>query len=750
MNRTSTKIIFTICTAFLLFFSAFFITQSVNIAYAEGIQEPTATATGACGAAATWELDSEGTLHIKGEGAISQYSYGTAPWYAYKDSIYSVIVDDSVTTISAGAFYGCNSLQEITLPFVGANETSAGYSGNFGYIFGYLKSSSWSQKILSNGASLHFMAHYGEGESDNFYEAPSRTASYDIYYYYVPSSITKVNITSAKKLAAGAFYDYNHITEINLNNEITVINDYAFKNCRKLDAFKLPNTMIYLGNYALSDCDALTDIEIPLEITIVPQYLFYDCDELVNVKLHSDITSIGDYAFYSCGNLKNIELPENLETIGNYAFTECALTKIIIPNNVTIVGDSAFALCNQVQTLIIGHSVKKICNNAFSGLSLVTSVIVPDSVSSVGLSAFYGCNSLQEITLPFVGANETSAGYSGNFGYIFGYLKSSSWSQKILSNGASLHFMAHYGEGESDNFYEAPSRTASYDIYYYYVPSSITKVNITSAKKLAAGAFYDYNHITEINLNNEITVINDYAFKNCGVVPSSEEDLVVSGDILIAYKGSGTNVVLPEGIELIAPRAFENNSTLSSVQLSDTVTWVGDYAFYNCTNAIIAVPKISGSLTLGTNAFTATGSVQYLDKSSYTNGNDTFYYMVDKDNNAVIVGCETTSVNITLPVMLGGYNVVAVGYRGMADCTTLVSATIPSNITKLDLYAFAGCIGIDTVTIPATCVYVGEYAFSGCSALTTVVIAEGVTYLGDNCFENCTSFSIKYVIILLA
>ena len=277
MNRTSTKIIFTICTAFLLFFSAFFITQSVNIAYAEGIQEPTATATGACGAAATWELDSEGTLHIKGEGAISQYSYGTAPWYAYKDSIYSVIVDDSVTTISAGAFYGCNSLQEITLPFVGANETSAGYSGNFGYIFGYLKSSSWSQKILSNGASLHFMAHYGGGESDNFYEAPRNTASYDIYYYYVPSSITKVNITSAKKLAAGAFYDYNHITEINLNNEITVINDYAFKNCGVVPPRQMSRAMFKEQHANLTQreyevlklvVDGLSNNEIAQELTI--------------------------------------------------------------------------------------------------------------------------------------------------------------------------------------------------------------------------------------------------------------------------------------------------------------------------------------------------------------------------------------------------------------------------------------------------------------------------------------------------
>ena len=100
---------------------------SLNIntttAYATEVAEHTEVASGICGTSLTWVLDSNGELHITGEGAMSTYSNGTAPWYSYADSITAIIISDAVTSISSSAFYGCDSLHEITLPFVGVSRT---------------------------------------------------------------------------------------------------------------------------------------------------------------------------------------------------------------------------------------------------------------------------------------------------------------------------------------------------------------------------------------------------------------------------------------------------------------------------------------------------------------------------------------------------------------------------------------------------------------------------------------------------
>ena len=354
----------------------------------------------------------------------------------------------------------------------------------------------------------------------------------------------------------------------------------------------------------------------------------------------------------------------------------------------------------------------------------ITKIIINNGITSISSGAFNGCSSLKEMTLPFVGYSRY---YSSPYGYkdlLFGYIFGTS----------------SYTGATSTQQYYLDSSEARMSIHYY-IPSSLTKVTITDASTIYYGAFSNCSNITELNLNSEIKTIENYAFHNLGMITKSTEDFVVSGNILIAYKGTATTVNIPEGITVIASRAFYSNKTVGTVTLADDTNYIGAYAFYDCTSALVNVPRISGKLTIESNGFTNTASVKYLDKSSYTNGNDTYYYTVDGEGNAVIVGCTTTSTNITLPNTLGGYTVTTVGYKGMANCTTLTSVTIPNNIVKLDLYAFAGCTNLDTATIPATCVYVGQYAFSRCTSLTTVVIAEGVTYLGDYCFEYCTSLT---------
>ena len=60
-------------------------------------------ASGGCGAAGdhlTWTLNEGGTLTISGTGAMSDYrSDGTAPWYDYRESVKSVVIENGAASI---------------------------------------------------------------------------------------------------------------------------------------------------------------------------------------------------------------------------------------------------------------------------------------------------------------------------------------------------------------------------------------------------------------------------------------------------------------------------------------------------------------------------------------------------------------------------------------------------------------------------------------------------------------------------
>ena len=310
-------------------------------------EEESVASNGACGTDATWEYSGDtNTLTISGSGAMTSYAYGTAPWYSYAGEINKVVVSDEITYISAGAFYGCYSLQEITLPFVGDSRnisetvqatkfsTWQGGSGNlFGYIFG---------GAVKQGTNSSTSDWIYQGQEAFIGPNPYFHKYYD--GYYIPASLRKVTITDAEGISANAFYGCTMIEELNLNDSITTIYDNAFYNCTALNVFELPRGLSSLGSGVMQNCDSLRYIELPSQIINIPTYIFYDCDNLLNVKIHDDITTIDEYAFYSCDSLKNVELPEKLETIGRYAFSECeSFTEIVIPNSVINIDGFAFA-----------------------------------------------------------------------------------------------------------------------------------------------------------------------------------------------------------------------------------------------------------------------------------------------------------------------------------------------------------------------------------------------------------------------
>jgi hypothetical protein len=98
-------------------------------------------------------------------------------------------------------------------------------------------------------------------------------------------------------------------------------------------------------------------------------------------------------------------------------------------------------------------------------------------------------------------------------------------------------------------------------------------------------------------------------------------------------------------------------------------------------------------------------------------------------------GCSgLTTLNI-------GSGVTSIGREAFAYCSGLTGTlTIPNSVTSIGDGAFYGCSGLTgTLTIPNSVTSIGMGAFQWCSGLTgTLTIPNSVTSIGDGAFYGCT------------
>ena len=190
-------------------------------------------ASGTCGAEGnngdnlTWILDDEGVLTISGTGAMASWNWKGSPWYANKDKIESVVIEDGVTSIGANAFDGCSGLTSITIP---SSVTSIGEHAFYGC------SGLTSITIPSSVTSIGAYAFYG----------------CSVTSITIPSSVTSIG--------AGAFYRCSGLTSITIPSSVTSIGEYTFYGCSGLTSITIPNSVTSIGTSAFSGCSGLTRV----------------------------------------------------------------------------------------------------------------------------------------------------------------------------------------------------------------------------------------------------------------------------------------------------------------------------------------------------------------------------------------------------------------------------------------------------------------------------------------------------------
>ncbi len=117
---------------------------------------------------------------------------------------------------------------------------------------------------------------------------------------------------------------------------------------------------------------------------------------------------------------------------------------------------------------------------------------------------------------------------------------------------------------------------------------------------------------------------------------------------------------------------------LTSITIPNSVTEIGNYAFYNCSNLR----------------------------------------------------------NITI-----GDNVTSIGSWTFDGCSSLTEIVLPNSLTTLGYDAFGGCTNLKRINLPNGITEIDDYTFYKCSSLTTITIPDGVTQIGDQTFYKCSNLS---------
>ena len=377
--------------------------------------------------------------------------------YAFQDCPFEKIdIPDSVTEMSARAFYNCTNLSEIGYP--------AGWT-----------------TVLSLWNSTT-----NEGNFDARSPFEGCTSLKEIT---VDEGVTKI--------PAHAFWGVTGLETVILPESLSSIGSYAFSDCTELSQINLHESLTSVGKYVFQNCSGLKSITIPQNITVISEGLFSGCTGLSEVKLHDNITAIHSYAFQNCP-FEKIDIPDSVTEISARAFYNCTnlseigypagwTTVLSIWNSTTNEGNlnakSPFEGCTSLKEITVDEGVTKIPSHAFWGVTELETVILPKSLTSIGGYAFSGCTNLKSVNL-VEGITEISS---------HGFAECISMNNLILPD--SLETVGEYA---------------------FYKCSGLRSINMgIGLKAVKRYAFYGCHGITDLSFGGNVEEISDYAFAEC-------------------------------------------------------------------------------------------------------------------------------------------------------------------------------------------------------------------------------------------
>lgn len=269
--------------------------------------------------------------------------------FALSNHLRNVRFPQNLSSIEEGAFFSCDSIDDIVLP----------------------------EKLVSIGD----MGLTGIG----------------IKHLRIPMSV--------KNVGNRAFAACSKLENVFIPDTDISLGDEVFLDCVSLKTVRLPNTIASIPNRCFANCYDLISLEEGESIISVGDRAFEYCHNLRAINFSKNLKSIGNYTFLYCGSLKNIELPETIDFLGNGAFCDCySLKHVNIPSNLECIPDSCFEQ-TAIEELILPENITSIGRRAFSDCYYIKDLQIPASVGEINNEAFFACVSLENIEFRSISIN---------------------------------------------------------------------------------------------------------------------------------------------------------------------------------------------------------------------------------------------------------------------------------------------------------------------------------------------------------
>ena len=357
-----------------------------------------------------------------------------------------------------------------------------------------------------------------------------------------------------------SFYGANR--EIIVPKGITAIADGAF-NYSGITSIRLPASLKKLGS-AFHYCECLTEIELPEGITKLEDNTFLACTGLETVSLPDTLLEIGKSVFEGCWKLKEIRIPDGVNIINNSAFKKCkSLQEICIPEGISTITNNAFSGCEKLVKIVLPNSLQAIDRSAFEDCINLKEISIPDTVEKIESAAFKNCMNLKKVNCNNSDVAISPDTFEGCTGLA---------DKNGLTIVASLLFKCEDSvnnvvvpEGVTEIgpnvFREGWSGTGRWS-HKYKDKGTLKSITLPSTlKKIHNGAFAGCNALKEVDIPYGVEVIGENCFANCEKLRTIE---------------------LPDCVVQAGKQAFSGCVKLETIKLSASMTELGTNFFSGC------------------------------------------------------------------------------------------------------------------------------------------------------------------------